>query len=143
MADGEREYTRLGHIQFASSARSSLPLTGRLLPRRPYPAPQAPTLTGEYVNCGLLTALQSYKGGGTSYDRSGHYSLSPCAIGARYGGLLVSSGRAPGARYGSIVHILSPFARLVPATGIFSLPLCDWCPIRVYSLSPCAIGARY
>eukprot|EP00959_Pyramimonas_sp_CCMP1952_P079112 1653742-Pyramimonas_sp.AAC.1 len=27
--------------------------------------------------------------------------------------------------------------------GIFSLPLCDWCLLRVYSLSPCAIGARY
>eukprot|EP00959_Pyramimonas_sp_CCMP1952_P342411 7173879-Pyramimonas_sp.AAC.2 len=27
-------------------------------------------------------------------------------------------------------------------TGIFSLPCCDWCPLRVYSLSPVAIGAR-
>eukprot|EP00976_Prorocentrum_cordatum_P028417 576406-Prorocentrum_minimum.AAC.1 len=31
----------------------------------------------------------------------------------------------------------------VPATGIFSLPFHDWCPIRVYSPSPSAIGARY
>eukprot|EP00959_Pyramimonas_sp_CCMP1952_P191107 3996228-Pyramimonas_sp.AAC.1 len=27
--------------------------------------------------------------------------------------------------------------------GIFSLPFCDWCPPRVYSLSLSAIGARY
>eukprot|EP00976_Prorocentrum_cordatum_P092595 1189018-Prorocentrum_minimum.AAC.1 len=26
---------------------------------------------------------------------------------------------------------------------MFSSPFCDWCPIRVYSLSPSAIGARY
>eukprot|EP00959_Pyramimonas_sp_CCMP1952_P198429 4150649-Pyramimonas_sp.AAC.1 len=44
-----------------------------------------------------------------------------------------------GARYG---YILSPLTRLVPAKGIFSLPLRDWCPLRVYSLSPYAIGAR-
>eukprot|EP00976_Prorocentrum_cordatum_P066307 1178256-Prorocentrum_minimum.AAC.3 len=44
---------------------------------------------------------------------------------------------------------------MVPATGIFSLPFCDRCPLRVYSLpfcdrcplrvyslSPSAIGAR-
>eukprot|EP00959_Pyramimonas_sp_CCMP1952_P298319 6240014-Pyramimonas_sp.AAC.1 len=42
------------------------------------------------------------------------YSLSPCAIGARY--------------YG---YILSPLLRSVPATtGIFSLPFCDRCPLR-------------
>eukprot|EP00959_Pyramimonas_sp_CCMP1952_P033702 707904-Pyramimonas_sp.AAC.1 len=29
------------------------------------------------------------------------------------------------------------------ATGIFSLPSRDWCPPRVYSLSPRAIGARF
>eukprot|EP00976_Prorocentrum_cordatum_P086036 1186347-Prorocentrum_minimum.AAC.5 len=45
-----------------------------------------------------------------------------------------------GARYG---YILSPLLRWVPATGIFSLPFCDGCPLRVYSLSPSAIGARY
>eukprot|EP00976_Prorocentrum_cordatum_P020684 420158-Prorocentrum_minimum.AAC.1 len=33
-------------------------------------------------------------------------------------------------------------SRLVPDTGIFSLPLRDWCPLRVYSLSPSAPGAR-
>eukprot|EP00976_Prorocentrum_cordatum_P107651 1194681-Prorocentrum_minimum.AAC.3 len=51
-----------------------------------------------------------------------------------------------GARYG---YILSPLPRLVPATGIFSpppqwvpdagmfsLPFRNWCPLRVYSLSP-------
>eukprot|EP00976_Prorocentrum_cordatum_P076752 1182427-Prorocentrum_minimum.AAC.1 len=53
------------------------------------------------------------------------YSLSPCAIGARYG------------------YIPSPHVRLVPAMGVFPLPMCDWCQLRVYSLSPCAIGARY
>eukprot|EP00959_Pyramimonas_sp_CCMP1952_P366779 7681849-Pyramimonas_sp.AAC.1 len=53
------------------------------------------------------------------------YSLSPTAIGARYG------------------YILSPLLQLVPATGIFSLPYCNWCPLRVYSLSPSAIGARH
>eukprot|EP00976_Prorocentrum_cordatum_P088705 1187432-Prorocentrum_minimum.AAC.4 len=53
------------------------------------------------------------------------YSLSPSAIGARYG------------------YILSPLPRLVPATGIFSLPFRDWCLLRVYSLPPSAIGARY
>eukprot|EP00976_Prorocentrum_cordatum_P093105 1189234-Prorocentrum_minimum.AAC.2 len=37
----------------------------------------------------------------------------------------------------------SPLVQLVPATGIFSLPLRDWCPLRVDSLSPCAIGACY
>eukprot|EP00976_Prorocentrum_cordatum_P070170 1179822-Prorocentrum_minimum.AAC.5 len=42
------------------------------------------------------------------------YSLSPFAIGARY-------------RY-----ILSPLLRLVPATGVFSLPFCDWCPRRAF-----------
>eukprot|EP00959_Pyramimonas_sp_CCMP1952_P103869 2171654-Pyramimonas_sp.AAC.1 len=26
---------------------------------------------------------------------------------------------------------------------MFPLPLRDWFPLRVYSLSPCAIGARY
>eukprot|EP00976_Prorocentrum_cordatum_P066533 1178351-Prorocentrum_minimum.AAC.1 len=39
------------------------------------------------------------------------YSVSPCAIGACYG------------------YIPSPLLRLVPATGIFPLPLCDWCPL--------------
>eukprot|EP00976_Prorocentrum_cordatum_P101855 1192816-Prorocentrum_minimum.AAC.2 len=48
--------------------------------------------------------------------------------------------KAIGARYG---YILSPLLRLVPATGIFSLPFYDWCPLRVYSLSPSVIGARY
>eukprot|EP00959_Pyramimonas_sp_CCMP1952_P130837 2735812-Pyramimonas_sp.AAC.1 len=38
-------------------------------------------------------------------------------------------------------YILSPLPRLVPAAGIFSLPFCDWCPLRVFSLSPSAIGA--
>eukprot|EP00959_Pyramimonas_sp_CCMP1952_P170904 3571479-Pyramimonas_sp.AAC.1 len=37
-----------------------------------------------------------------------------------------------GARYG---HILSSFLRLVPATGIFPLPFCDWFPLRVYDQS--------
>eukprot|EP00976_Prorocentrum_cordatum_P115024 1195940-Prorocentrum_minimum.AAC.3 len=32
---------------------------------------------------------------------------------------------------------------LPPRTGIFSLPFRDWCPLRAYSLSPSAIGARY
>eukprot|EP00976_Prorocentrum_cordatum_P088238 1187230-Prorocentrum_minimum.AAC.4 len=41
----------------------------------------------------------------------GLYSLSPSAIGARYG------------------YILSPLLRLVPDAGIFSLPFCDWCPL--------------
>eukprot|EP00976_Prorocentrum_cordatum_P048954 988114-Prorocentrum_minimum.AAC.2 len=45
-----------------------------------------------------------------------------------------------GARYG---YILSPLLRWVPATGTFSLLFCDWCPLRVRSLSPSAIGARY
>eukprot|EP00959_Pyramimonas_sp_CCMP1952_P077436 1618629-Pyramimonas_sp.AAC.1 len=27
--------------------------------------------------------------------------------------------------------------------GVVTLPFCDWCPLRVYSLSPSAIGARY
>eukprot|EP00959_Pyramimonas_sp_CCMP1952_P092634 1938515-Pyramimonas_sp.AAC.1 len=27
--------------------------------------------------------------------------------------------------------------------GIFSLPFCDWCSLRVYSLFPSVIGARY
>eukprot|EP00959_Pyramimonas_sp_CCMP1952_P234483 4899288-Pyramimonas_sp.AAC.2 len=40
-------------------------------------------------------------------------------------------------------HILSPLPRLVPATGIFSLPFRDQCPRRVYSLSHSVIGARY
>eukprot|EP00976_Prorocentrum_cordatum_P100929 1192421-Prorocentrum_minimum.AAC.1 len=40
------------------------------------------------------------------------YSLSPSAIGARYG------------------YILSTLPRLVPVTGIFSLPFRDWCPLR-------------
>eukprot|EP00976_Prorocentrum_cordatum_P031016 631406-Prorocentrum_minimum.AAC.1 len=31
--------------------------------------------------------------------------------------------------------------RLVPATGIFALPFRGWCPLRVYALSPSAIGA--
>eukprot|EP00976_Prorocentrum_cordatum_P073151 1180980-Prorocentrum_minimum.AAC.2 len=26
---------------------------------------------------------------------------------------------------------------------VFPLPFCDWCPLRVCSLSPSAIGARY
>eukprot|EP00959_Pyramimonas_sp_CCMP1952_P366624 7678366-Pyramimonas_sp.AAC.1 len=29
------------------------------------------------------------------------------------------------------------------ATAAFSFPFRDWCPLRVYSLSPSAIGARY
>eukprot|EP00976_Prorocentrum_cordatum_P100816 1192382-Prorocentrum_minimum.AAC.2 len=29
-------------------------------------------------------------------------------------------------------NVLSPLLRLVPATSIFSLPFCDWCPLRVY-----------
>eukprot|EP00976_Prorocentrum_cordatum_P068310 1179085-Prorocentrum_minimum.AAC.1 len=33
-------------------------------------------------------------------------------------------------------------ARL-PINVIFSLALCEWCPLRVYSLSPSVIGARY
>eukprot|EP00959_Pyramimonas_sp_CCMP1952_P328753 6882976-Pyramimonas_sp.AAC.1 len=45
-----------------------------------------------------------------------------------------------GARYG---YFSSPLLRVVPATGIFSLPFCDRCPIRVYSLSPSAIDAHY
>eukprot|EP00959_Pyramimonas_sp_CCMP1952_P372046 7790785-Pyramimonas_sp.AAC.1 len=45
------------------------------------------------------------------------YSLSPAAIGACYG------------------HILSPLLRLAPATGIFSLPFCDWRLLRAYSLA--------
>eukprot|EP00959_Pyramimonas_sp_CCMP1952_P062835 1314001-Pyramimonas_sp.AAC.1 len=40
-------------------------------------------------------------------------------------------------------YIHSPLLRLVSATGIFSLPFCDWCLLRVHSLSPSAIGARY
>eukprot|EP00976_Prorocentrum_cordatum_P087698 1187011-Prorocentrum_minimum.AAC.12 len=52
-------------------------------------------------------------------------SLSPSAIGARYG------------------YVLSPLMRLVPAMGIFSLPFHDWCPLWACSLSPSAIGARY
>eukprot|EP00976_Prorocentrum_cordatum_P054366 1096896-Prorocentrum_minimum.AAC.3 len=39
-------------------------------------------------------------------------------------------------------NILSPLPRLVPAKGMFSLPFHDWCPLRVCSLSPSAIGAR-
>eukprot|EP00976_Prorocentrum_cordatum_P104416 1193882-Prorocentrum_minimum.AAC.1 len=39
--------------------------------------------------------------------------------------------------------ILSPLLRLAPATGMFSLPFRDWFPLRVRSLSPSAIGARY
>eukprot|EP00959_Pyramimonas_sp_CCMP1952_P241832 5054564-Pyramimonas_sp.AAC.1 len=57
--------------------------------------------------------------------------------------LVLSPGTAEqslSARYG---YILSPLLRLVPAAGIFSLPSCDWCPLRVYSLSPSATGARY
>ena len=27
-----------------------------------------------------------------------------------------------------------------PHTQVFSLPLCDWCPLRVYSLSPHVTG---
>eukprot|EP00959_Pyramimonas_sp_CCMP1952_P267949 5602163-Pyramimonas_sp.AAC.1 len=33
--------------------------------------------------------------------------------------------------------------RTKAASGIFSLPSCNWCPLQVYSLSPSAIGARY
>eukprot|EP00959_Pyramimonas_sp_CCMP1952_P399667 8373806-Pyramimonas_sp.AAC.1 len=50
------------------------------------------------------------------------YSLYPSAIGTRYG------------------YILSPLLRLVPATGIFSRPVCDWYPLRVFSLSLTAGG---
>eukprot|EP00976_Prorocentrum_cordatum_P090559 1188175-Prorocentrum_minimum.AAC.1 len=35
----------------------------------------------------------------------------------------------PGVCYG---YILSPLQRLVPATGIFSLPFRDWCPTEPY-----------
>eukprot|EP00976_Prorocentrum_cordatum_P104031 1193711-Prorocentrum_minimum.AAC.3 len=58
------------------------------------------------------------------FVRHERYSLSPSAIGVRYG------------------YILSPLLRLVPATGRFSLPFCDLCALRVDSLSPSAIGAR-
>eukprot|EP00976_Prorocentrum_cordatum_P080504 1184006-Prorocentrum_minimum.AAC.1 len=34
----------------------------------------------------------------------------------------------------SAQYILSPLVRLAPATGIFSLPLCDWYLLRTYSL---------
>eukprot|EP00959_Pyramimonas_sp_CCMP1952_P327712 6860956-Pyramimonas_sp.AAC.1 len=37
-------------------------------------------------------------------------------------------------------YILSPLLRLVPVTSIFTLPFRDWCPLRVYSLSPSSIG---
>eukprot|EP00976_Prorocentrum_cordatum_P090371 1188093-Prorocentrum_minimum.AAC.1 len=53
------------------------------------------------------------------------YILSPFTIGARNG------------------YIISPLSRLVPATGIFSLPFRDWCPLWVYFLPPFAIGACY
>eukprot|EP00976_Prorocentrum_cordatum_P030000 610913-Prorocentrum_minimum.AAC.1 len=53
------------------------------------------------------------------------YSLSPSAIGARYRYILSLS--AIGARYR---YILSPRPRLVPVTGIFSLSVRDWCPLR-------------
>eukprot|EP00976_Prorocentrum_cordatum_P028390 575732-Prorocentrum_minimum.AAC.1 len=45
-------------------------------------------------------------------ERQGVYSLSPSVIGARYG------------------YILYPLLRRVPTMGIFSLPCCDWCPLR-------------
>eukprot|EP00959_Pyramimonas_sp_CCMP1952_P301698 6312595-Pyramimonas_sp.AAC.1 len=53
------------------------------------------------------------------------YSLSPSAIGARCWYILSPS--AIGARYG---YIFSPLLQLVPATGMFSLPFCDRCPLR-------------
>eukprot|EP00959_Pyramimonas_sp_CCMP1952_P172472 3603490-Pyramimonas_sp.AAC.1 len=65
-------------------------------------------------------------------------SLSPPAIGARYGYILSLLLRLVPA-----TGIFSLLLRLVPATGIFTLSCCDWCPLRVYSLSPAAIGARY
>ena len=34
-----------------------------------------------------------------------------------------------------------PLTALLPTTGVFS-PFCDRCPLRVYALSPSAIGAR-
>eukprot|EP00976_Prorocentrum_cordatum_P000675 13259-Prorocentrum_minimum.AAC.1 len=42
-----------------------------------------------------------------------------------------------------IAYVLSPLRRLVPATGRFYIPFCDWCPLRVDSISPSVIGARY
>eukprot|EP00976_Prorocentrum_cordatum_P096955 1190793-Prorocentrum_minimum.AAC.1 len=51
------------------------------------------------------------------------YSLSPSAIGARYG------------------YILSPLPRLVPATGIFSLPFRDGCPLRMLLVASSTPGA--
>eukprot|EP00959_Pyramimonas_sp_CCMP1952_P120410 2517906-Pyramimonas_sp.AAC.1 len=41
------------------------------------------------------------------------------------------------------VYILSPSAIGARYGCIFSLPFCDWCPLRVYILSPSAIGARH
>eukprot|EP00976_Prorocentrum_cordatum_P096445 1190568-Prorocentrum_minimum.AAC.4 len=66
------------------------------------------------------------------------YSLSPCAIGACYGYIL-----SPVVRLVPATGMLHSLDWCLPATGIFSLPLCDWCLLRVYSLSPCAIGACY
>eukprot|EP00959_Pyramimonas_sp_CCMP1952_P201678 4217537-Pyramimonas_sp.AAC.2 len=40
--------------------------------------------------------------------------------------------------------VSSPSAEAEPlCVSIFSLPFCDWCPLRVYALSPSVIGARY
>eukprot|EP00959_Pyramimonas_sp_CCMP1952_P158021 3304141-Pyramimonas_sp.AAC.1 len=43
----------------------------------------------------------------------------------------------------SDVRVVRRAVANLPATGIFSLPFCDGCPLRAYSLFPSAMGARY
>eukprot|EP00976_Prorocentrum_cordatum_P018746 380089-Prorocentrum_minimum.AAC.1 len=66
------------------------------------------------------------------------YSLSPCAIGARYRYI-----HSPLARLVPATGIFSPLARLVSATGILSISPCAIGARDGYILSPRAIGARY
>eukprot|EP00959_Pyramimonas_sp_CCMP1952_P261719 5472886-Pyramimonas_sp.AAC.1 len=46
--------------------------------------------------------------------------------------ILQSAGSRSLARGGVCGTSHSSLLRLVPATGIFSLPFCDWCPLRIY-----------
>eukprot|EP00976_Prorocentrum_cordatum_P017617 354619-Prorocentrum_minimum.AAC.1 len=71
-----------------------------------------------------------------------HLGTEPTQIGQTQTGTPtapMSERRGPRKRRRPPPYILSPLPRLVPVKGIFSLPFCEWCPIREYLLSPSVI----